>query len=305
MILLQENGTFQVAFNPKRDLRERLLSQFGTEAGMPTEQCGKLILSYSTGQSLHVPIITRISTPFLAASAPRMYFGVCRVTCGTEGVLLLRNPTDVPAHWTVSHVPGQGAWRRTTAIRVGGFGDPAAVEVDDPAVFEISPSSGLVEGPSVSTTAAMAAPPVDLNRRCGWQHPTAPCCGLLLFVSFAPLLLLLLLSFNADSNLRVVGCGCDRADTIVEQRTVKTSWALNTLTAKDSLDLRYCGSGAAPADANYPMPLTVRFTPKKNAKYSSRFRFTCEFANTFDLVLQGEGTYEEHLHKPLRPMPTD
>ena len=56
-------------------------------------------------------------------------------------------------------------------------------------------------------------------------------------------------------------------------------------------------------DIHYPMPITIMFRPNKNQKYCSRFRFTCEFANSFDLVLQGEGTYEEHEHQPLNPVP--
>jgi hypothetical protein len=29
----------------------------------------------------------------------------------------------------------------------------------------------------------------------------------------------------------------------------------------------------------------------------------CEYGNAFDVVLEGEGTYEEHEHKPLSPFP--
>lgn len=92
-------------------------------------------------------------------------------------------------------------------------------------------------------------------------------------------------------------------ETIVPQRVVKASWATNTLNLKDSLELRHQDQHESEADACYPMPLTVRFTPGKNAHYSSRFRFSCEFANSFDLVLQGQGTYEEHEHKPINPTP--
>lgn len=145
-------------------MREKLLTTFRSEAGNPTEQVGKLVFSYATGQSLHVPIIAKISTPFLAASSPRMYFGVCQTTQACEGILLLTNPTNVPARWTVAHVPGEGAWRRSTAIRVRGFSETAP-EVDDPSVFEISPDAGYVLGPTVSVTAAVAAPPRDYNRR--------------------------------------------------------------------------------------------------------------------------------------------
>lgn len=140
------------------------MTQFGQDVGLPTEQRGKLILSYSTGQSLHIPIITKISTPFLSASTPRMHFGVCLTTHQCEGILLLTNPTNVPAQWIVSHVPGEGSWRRSTAIRVTGFQQTTS-EVDDPNVFEISPNYGVVDGPTVSVIAAVAAPPMDYNRK--------------------------------------------------------------------------------------------------------------------------------------------
>ena len=94
-----------------------------------------------------------------------------------------------------------------------------------------------------------------------------------------------------------------RMDTIVPERVVKSSWATNTLSLQDSLEKRHENQHESEADACYPMPLSIRFKPSKNQHYSSRFRFSCEYANTFDLVLQGEGTYEEHLHKPINPTP--
>lgn len=92
-------------------------------------------------------------------------------------------------------------------------------------------------------------------------------------------------------------------DTIVPQRTVESSWASSTMTMKDSLEVKHHDQHQSAADACFPMPLTIRFLPNKNAHYSSRFRFTCEYGNSFELVLQGEGTYEEHEHKPLNPIP--
>lgn len=96
-------------------------------------------------------------------------------------------------------------------------------------------------------------------------------------------------------------CYCRQS--IVPQRVVKSSWMTQTLSLKDSLELRHNNQHESEADACYPMPIHIKFTPTKSVHYSSRFRFSCEFANTFDLVLQGEGTYEEHLHKPLHPKP--
>ncbi len=43
--------------------------------------------------------------------------------------------------------------------------DDRVVEVDDPSVFNITPDSGMVSGPTVSVSAAVAAPPKDFNRK--------------------------------------------------------------------------------------------------------------------------------------------
>lgn len=254
-----------LAFNPRRNVREQLLATFGTEAGKPTESKGALVFAYPTGQKLRIPVITAISTPFITGSSPRLYFGVCHVRENCNAVYLVSNPTDVPARWTVTHVPGGGAWKQTTAIRVKGF-DQNIPETDDPNVFIITPNAGMIEGPTVSVTAAMAAPPKDYNR----AHEKS----------------------------------------IVPERLVESSWATQTLTISDSLELKHKGKTTQPAfnknneaDALFPMPLNITFAPKKNVRYCSRFRFTGEFANSFDLVLQGEGTFEEHEHRPLNPLP--
>jgi hypothetical protein len=47
---------------------------------------------------------------------------------------------------------------------VKGFEGPNVPEVDDPAVFEITPNQGTLLGPTVSVAAAIAAPPKDYNR---------------------------------------------------------------------------------------------------------------------------------------------
>lgn len=69
----------------------------------------------------------------------------------------------MPARWTVKHVQDGGKWRIGTAIRVRGF-DQQTTDVDDPTVFTITPDTGVIEGPTVSVSAAMAAPPKDFNR---------------------------------------------------------------------------------------------------------------------------------------------
>jgi hypothetical protein len=72
---------------------------------------------------------------------------------------------------------------------------------------------------------------------------------------------------------------------------------------EDVLKDRYQSSHQHEIDARYPIPIQIHFKPTKNTKYSSRFRFTCEYGNNFDVLLEGEGTYEEHEHNPLSPAP--
>jgi len=256
-LLPGESTSLSLAFNPHKDLRKLLLTSFAQEAGKAAEQTGALVLSYATGQRMQVPLVAKISTPFLTGSSPRVFFGTCHTAQTCKALFLLSNPTDVPARWTVQHIPGGGKWKSSTAIRVAGF-EPKEEDVDDPSVFEITPNAGMVEGPTVSVTSTVAAPAKDFNRK---------------------------------------------DDTVVPQRLVVTSWANRTLNMKDSLQIRHQEQHQSEADACYPMPITVRFLPNKNTPYSCRFRFSCEFGNTFDMLLQGRGTYEEHMHKPIHPVP--
>ena len=92
-------------------------------------------------------------------------------------------------------------------------------------------------------------------------------------------------------------------DAVVKQRSIALSWSTQKLNMNDALYERHLESHATEADPNFPMPLTVKFKPKHNVRYSSRFRFTCEYGNSFDVLLEGDGTFEEHEHKPLRPTP--
>lgn len=111
---------------------------------------------------------------------------------------------------------------------------------------------------------------------------------------------------------------------MVEQRLIKSSWQTNTISVLDTLKQRHNSHAMSDIDpedlsksqtvvkfkdaaANlcYPLPITIKFTPAKNMKYSSRYRFTCEYGNSFDIVIQGEGTYEEHEHNPLTPVPRE
>ncbi len=77
----------------------------------------------------------------------------------------------------------------------------------------------------------------------------------------------------------------------------------HSLTLEDTLKKRHENQHQFVADSLYPIPISIQFHPKKNVKYSSRFRFICEYGNVFDVVLQGIGTYEEHEHNPIYPIP--
>ena len=72
---------------------------------------------------------------------------------------------------------------------------------------------------------------------------------------------------------------------------------------KDILESRYETSYKHAIDSKYPLPITIKYSPNKNVSYSSRYRFTCEYGNTFDVLLEAEGTFEEHEHNPLNPIP--
>lgn len=76
---------------------------------------------------------------------------------------MLSNVTNVTADWRVKSVPNSCLNKEGTTIIVDGY-EQETVE-DDPSVFFVSPSSGIIEGPSVSVTAAMSANPNDLLRR--------------------------------------------------------------------------------------------------------------------------------------------
>lgn len=175
-LLPQAAAKFAVAFVPKRALRESLLdaATSSTSGQIPealTTHTGKLILSFSKGQCLHIPLTAKITTPFIFISVPRVYFGVCAVTKNCEGTILLCNPTNVNATWRVEHVPETTVSKGTTSsikpssIRVKGFEPKGPPQIDDPSVFVITPDQGRVQGPTVSVTAAMAAPPTDVNRK--------------------------------------------------------------------------------------------------------------------------------------------
>ena len=273
--------SFTVAFTPSRNMRQTVARPRDvTVGGQANEEEGNLVVTFSTGQRLYVPLLGSITTPFIAVSSPKVNFGVCRVGANCEGLILLTNPSLVNARWTVSHVPpvrNEASRRKKAndalAIRVPGYTYPEP-ETDDPSVFIITPSAGQVAGPTLTVTAAIAAMPKDVNRTRGPTGETNP----------------------LDSTISNV-------QEVVPQRLAERSWSSSTLTLKDNLKKRHDDKQDFEADANFPVPVTIQFRPSQNKKYGSRFRFTCEFGNSFDVMLYGDGTYEEHEHAPLYPKP--
>lgn len=59
--------------------------------------------------------------PFLSGSSPLLQFGTCLANKHCQGTMLLSNPTGTSARWSVVHVPGGGASRKISQIRVKGL----------------------------------------------------------------------------------------------------------------------------------------------------------------------------------------
>lgn len=242
---------FNIVYTPRRDLRETLLRGTGAvEASTLVEakekqdgDSGTVVISFATGQRLQFPVTVSLITPFIFANTSKLTFGVVHTSKVCEGSMLLSNPTTAPACWTVSALEPNGQMKRISTIRVAGYAEKPPTE-DESSVFTFTPSSGTVEGPTVSIEAAMAAPKEPIvAKQSGGQS-----------VSFS------------DSTKNATG-------------------------------------SRQKGDMVKPISIAVRFAPKKNIRYETRFRFSCEFGNSFDVVLSGEGTYEEHLHRPKPPAP--
>ena len=43
-----------------------------------------------------------------------------------------------------------------------------------------------------------------------------------------------------------------------------------------------------------PQTIHIKFKPKQNVLYKSKFRFTCETGMPCDVILKGRGSYEEN-----------
>ena len=156
---IQQSCTFGLSFTPRRALRDTLRSSTTSPTSSrsaPHQEEGRLILSFSTGQRLIVPLSVRVVTPFISLSCPKHNFGICHVNRSCEGSILLSNPTDVPARWSVTHVAAvsESVVKKST-IRVKGFLQTSPAE-DDPSVFLIAPNAGIVEGPTMSVASTMA-----------------------------------------------------------------------------------------------------------------------------------------------------
>lgn len=170
-LLIQATANVLVVLAPKRDLREALKAGSGasTKSVKQREENGSLVMSFWTGQTLRIPIQVVLATPLITVSSPKVNFGVCHATKSCDGTVLLSNPTDVIARWTVVHVPssdpsfGGKTLRKISTIRVSGF-EERSPPIDDPDVFSIGPNAGMVEGPSISVTAAMQCPSKDFTR---------------------------------------------------------------------------------------------------------------------------------------------
>jgi hypothetical protein len=259
--------SFVISFQPSRGMRDTITqTKQATAAVGSNDEEGNLIIAFNTGQRLFMPLLGSIATPFLVGSAPKMVFGTCKVGFSTNGTMLLTNPTQVMARWVVKHVPVP------TDARAMRNRENAKNKVKVPGYEYPGPET---DDPSVfiltPSAGAVSGPTVSV------EAATA-----------AP---------PKDLNR---GGGVEE---VVPQRLAEASWATSTLTHKDTMDNRYKSQGQFEADARFPLPIEAIFKPKGDKKYVSRFRFICEYGNFFDVILSGNGTYEEHEHMPLQPKP--
>jgi len=266
-LLPRASASFVLAFQPSRGLRETVTApKLATAATGSNQEEGQLIISFNSGQRLFLPLLGSVATPFLVGSAPALHFGVCQVGMSTEGTMLISNPTTVLARWVVKHVPVPNDPRNARKK------ENEKVKIKVPGYAYPPPE---VDDPSVflltPSAGSVAGPTVSVA-----ASTAAPPKD-----------------FNREGALLEV----------VPQRLAKTSWATETLDLKDTIEARLAKQGEFEADARFPQPIQVQFRPKDNKVYMSRFRFNCEYGNQFDVILYGNGTYEEHEHMPLRPQP--
>ena len=166
-LLPQQSESFSIAFTPKKNLRNSLKSTSQADALSGKNESGNLYIKFSSGQGLQIPVSMKLSAPFITASTSKIHFGRCHTSTSANGFFLLSNLTPINAKWTITHIPAKldakGAIAKTSSIRVKGFLESAA-QYDDPSVFMLHPSDGILEGPTLSVASSIAAPPSDVNR---------------------------------------------------------------------------------------------------------------------------------------------
>eukprot|EP00605_Chrysophyceae_sp_TOSAG23-4_P000478 GSChrysophyteH1.ASY1.ANO1.537.1 assembled CDS len=264
-LLPQASSSLALSFQPSRGMRDTITkTKQATAAVASNDEEGNLVISFNTGQRLFVPLLGSISTPFLVGSSPSLFFGTCKVGFSTDGTMLLTNPTHVLARWVVKHVPVPN--------------DARAQRLRENAKNKIKVPGYEYPGPETDDPSVFFLTPTA-------GTVEGPTVSVVSAVAAPP----------KDLN---------RGDQeVVPQRLTEASWATQTLTLKDTMDKRHNSQGQFEADARFPLPVEVIFKPKDNKKYASRFRFTCEYGNFFDLMLYGNGTFEEFEHNPLQPKP--
>jgi hypothetical protein len=78
------------------------------------------------------------------------------------------------------------------------------------------------------------------------------------------------------------------AQPLFAQTLTELSWKGDAVTS-----LAQSLTNDAAANPRAPKPVKVTFAPKRNVRYCSRFRFDVHHGESFDVVLQGAGSYEE------------
>ena len=93
------------------------------------------------------------------------------------------------------------------------------------------------------------------------------------------------------------------SDSNAPQAGLGSLWYARPLFAQSLTELSWKGAAVtslaqslkndAAANPRAPKPVRVTFAPKRNVRYCSRFRFDVHHGESFDVVLQGAGSYEE------------
>ena len=140
--------TVKLSFRPSRKFGEIFTAKDETSS---ITIDGSIVLVFCNGFRARVKVKLDVALPLITVSAPRIDFGVCRTDDeNIRGFVLLSNPTNIRAVWAITHM--------VSTKDVAGI-------TDDPTVFTLSPMSGELQGPTVSSDTASHAPPRDFNRR--------------------------------------------------------------------------------------------------------------------------------------------